>query len=218
MPISPCPLCLCDICKPFYRDKRRDYFRCSSCQLVFVPVHQHLTTLEEKAIYDLHQNQIEDAGYRRFLSRLATPLSARLQQEANGLDYGCGPGPLLAKMLEEQGHKMQIYDPHYADLPNRLQCQYDFITCTEVVEHFRQPHAEFNRLFSLLKPNGLLGIMTKLVIDAEAFSCWHYKNDLTHVSFFSESTFAWLARRYHCEYELLGKDVILMRKTQINAT
>ena len=53
--------------------------------------------------------------------------------------------------------------------------------------------------------------MTKLVIDAEAFSRWHYKNDLTHVSFFSKTTMQWLAETYHCELEFVGKDVMIFR-------
>lgn len=212
MPTPPCPLCLFAHCTEFYQDKRRSYFRCRHCHLVFVPPQQHLQPEAEKAIYDLHQNNLNDPGYRRFLSRLVTPLTAKIPPNASGLDYGCGPGPLLAKMLQEQGHKVQVFDPYYADTPDTLQNRYDFVTCTEVVEHFRQPQREFQRLFALLKPTGILAIMTKLVLDADAFSRWHYKNDMTHVSFFSEASIAWLARHYHCDYEIIGKDVILMTR------
>jgi SAM-dependent methyltransferase len=176
---------------------------------VFVPPHQQLSTQAEKAIYDYHQNQIDDAGYRRFLSRLAGPLLDRLPSHARGLDFGCGPGPLLAEMFSEQGHTMHTFDPFYANQPETLQSQYDFVTCTEVVEHFRRPQEEFQRLFGLLKPSGYLGVMTKLVIDTDAFSRWHYKNDPTHVSFFSEDTLQWLATTYQCRLEIISKDVII---------
>lgn len=211
-----CPLCLSRLLSDFFRDKRRNYLRCADCQLVFVPSAQHLSASEEKAIYDLHENQLDDPGYRRFLSRLALPLSDRLAPQSTGLDYGCGPGPLLASMLREQGHNVAIYDPFYANHPQLLQASYDFITCTEVIEHFRQPHPEFQRLFKLLNPSGLLAIMTKLVIDADAFSRWHYKNDLTHVSFFSEATLQWLANQYRCQLEFVAKDAIIFRKLTAN--
>ena len=204
-----CPLCFSKSLFLFHRDKRRDYYRCHQCRLVFVPRDQHLNFAEEKAIYDLHENHLDDPGYRLFLSRLTTPLQSRLLPRSTGLDYGCGPGPLLAQMLKKQGHNMEVYDPFYADNPQCLQLHYDFVTCTEVVEHFRQPNQEFNRLFALLKPKGLLGLMTKLVINAEAFSHWHYKNDLTHVSFFSESTLRWLADAYRYQLDIVGKDVII---------
>nr|WP_305906507.1 class I SAM-dependent methyltransferase [Methylomarinum sp. Ch1-1]MDP4519193.1 class I SAM-dependent methyltransferase [Methylomarinum sp. Ch1-1] len=127
------------------------------------------------------------------------------------MDYGCGPGPALTMMLRERGFDMQTYDPLYADHPERLRHAYDFITCTEVVEHFRRPHDEFERLFALLKTGGHLGVMTKMVIDAEAFARWHYKNDLTHISFFSLSTFQWLAKKYRCRVEFLHSDVVIFQ-------
>jgi 2-polyprenyl-3-methyl-5-hydroxy-6-metoxy-1,4-benzoquinol methylase len=206
---SPCPLCAGTRLAHFHRDKRRDYLRCQDCLLVFVPDSQHLDLQQEKAIYDLHENHADDDGYRQFLSRLATPLLNRLEPDSTGLDYGCGPGPLLSEMLKQAGHTVELYDPFYADHRQNLQKRYDFITCTEVAEHFRRPQLEFQRLFALLKPLGRLGLMTKLVIDAEAFAGWHYKNDQTHISFFSRPTLQWLAEQYRCDVEFIGQDVII---------
>jgi len=56
--------------------------------------------------------------------------------------------------------------------------------------------------------------MTKQVIDLEAFACWHYKYDPTHVTFFSRATFRYLAERDKLELEFIGNDVILLRKPQ----
>ena len=80
--------------------------------------------------------------------------------------------------------------------------------------HFYQPQNELELLLSLVKPGGWLGIMTKLARDESAFATWHYKNDLTHVSFFSKETFEFVAKRYQLELEFVGNDVILLRKTQ----
>lgn len=209
-----CPLCLGDQTSTFHSDNRRNYRHCQNCRLVFVPAEHHLTPDEEKAIYDLHQNDPDDPGYRNFLSRLTYPLQHRLSPEATGLDYGCGPGPALAAMLREQGFDIRLFDPLYADDRTVLNRRYDFITATEVVEHFRRPHQEFNRLFALLKPGGYLGIMTKLVVDATAFARWHYKNDLTHVSFFSVPTFRWLADQYRCRLEFFHRDVMILQASQ----
>lgn len=209
MPTLPCPLCTGSTIEPFHRDKHRDYLRCQSCWLVFVPKEQHLSSAAEKAVYDLHQNQLEDAGYRRFLSRLADPLLARLNRPSQGLDYGCGPGPLLASMLEQQGHRVIVFDPIYANQSNYLQHRYDFITCSEVVEHFRRPDLEFQHLFQLLNPGGILAVMTKRVIDAEAFAKWHYKNDPTHIVFFSLPTLEWLAGQFRRRLIVVDNDVVL---------
>ncbi len=208
-----CPLCHCEELFDFAKDKRRDYVRCRRCFLVFVAPQYFLTPTQEKATYDLHQNSLEDEGYRQFLSRFTQPLLAALpDKKLSGLDFGCGPGPLLAKMLEEAGYAMTLYDPFYAHDPKALQTCYDFVTCTEAIEHFNTPHKEWRLLVALLKPQGILAIMTKLVIDAEAFSYWHYKNDPTHVSFFSRETFEYLAQRDDLEVDFPEKDVILLRK------
>lgn len=206
-----CPLCLGARNSIFFHDKRRDYRRCDDCLLVFVPSGQHLSLADEKAIYDLHENDPNDIDYRQFLSRLSIPLTERLDNNTCGIDYGCGPGPALAAMLNEQGFNMEVFDPIYANQTNLLNRQYDFITCTEVVEHFRNPHAEFERLFAMLSRNGWLGIMTKQVIDTQGFATWHYKNDPTHISFFSKQTFQWLAEKYQCRVEFLHKDVVIFQ-------
>ena len=210
--ILPCPLCdSCDT-RFFHRDERRDYLRCDQCALVFVPPNYFLSPEAEKAEYDLHENALDDLGYRRFLSRLAEPLLQRLGESAVGLDFGCGPGPALAAILEEAGHSVSLYDPFYRPDPKPLESRYDFVCATEVVEHLHYPGAELKRLWSLLHPGGYLGVMTKLVLDAGAFARWHYKNDPTHVCFFSRDTWAWWADRYGAELSIVGADVILLRQ------
>ena len=205
-----CPLCNKNHIHHYLSDLRRDYFKCENCALVFVPPEQRPSCVEEKRRYDEHQNNPDDPGYRKFLSRIFDPIRERISPPARGLDFGSGSGPTLSVMFEESGYDMVIYDKFYADNPSVLTGKYDFITCTEVVEHLFNPLSEIKRLTSMLKPDGLLGIMTKLVIDRQAFSKWHYKNDFTHVCFFSMETFQWLAANLKCELEFIGKDVILL--------
>ncbi|WP_415878431.1 class I SAM-dependent methyltransferase [Methylomonas sp. TEB] len=211
MPAPSCPLCNSPDIHRYHSDAKRDYTQCRQCLLVYVDCSQHLSPSQEKAIYDHHQNTIDDPGYIEFLSRLAKPLLQKLPNNSVGLDYGCGPGPALAELFKARGHRVNIYDPFYADFPEHLQLNYDFIVCTEVVEHFCTPKREFDTLFRLLKPGGWLGIMTKLVIDAEAFAKWHYKNDQTHIAFFSRPTFHWLVAHYHCQIEFIGNDAIILQ-------
>lgn len=208
-----CPLCENPDSLLYWRDQRRSYRRCQLCQLVFVPPAHHLSMTAEKAEYDLHRNDPEDSGYRTFLSRLFAPLCQRVSPGAKGLDFGCGPGPALSAMLTEAGFDMAVYDPFYAPERGPLRHSYDFITCSEVVEHFRCPGREFAALWKMLEPNGWLGVMTKLVIDRQAFARWHYKNDPTHIAFFSRKTFRYLARQLNASLEFIGADVILLQKS-----
>ncbi|MDM8520076.1 class I SAM-dependent methyltransferase [Anaerolineales bacterium HSG6] len=216
MTIYSCPLCQNLLTQLYHEDRQRVYRQCLCCKLVFVPPAYHLSAQAEKAEYDLHQNSPHDMGYRRFLSRLFEPMQARLPAASVGLDFGSGPGPTLSEMFKEAGHTMQIYDIYYAKNHSVWEHSYDFITSSEVVEHLHRPHEELQRLWTCLKPNGFLGIMTKLVIDQTAFASWHYKNDLTHVCFFSRPTFNWIGVQWGCEPEFVADDVTIFRKPELD--
>ena len=203
-----CPLCYSVRSTLFHSAPERDFYRCSQCALVFVPTCSHLSRVEEKSYYELHQNSPLDAGYRTFLERLSKPLLELLEPASQGLDFGSGPGPTLSVMLQEADHNVALYDPFYAPDKAVLDHQYDFITSSEVVEHVRAPGLELKRLWSLLKPGGVLAIMTKRVIDQNAFARWHYKNDPTHIVFFSEQTFHWLGKQWLVEPVFYGADVV----------
>lgn len=207
-----CPLCHLSASRPYCEDARRPYLQCGQCQLVFVSPDHYLDRAAERAEYDLHCNDPEDAGYRKFLSRLYLPLTARLAPGASGLDFGCGPGPALASMLRDAGYIVALYDSFYADDERVLKQVYDFICATEVVEHLHRPGEELDRLWSRLRPGGWLGIMTKLVRDRQAFGSWHYKNDPTHVCFFSRATWHWWAEQNNAGLVFEGADVILLQK------
>ncbi len=212
-----CPLCSRTSIVPYHRDKARDYLNCRTCNLVFVPPAQHLSATDEKAYYDLHDNQPENPGYRRFLDRLFTPLNQRLAPNSQGLDFGCGPGPTLSNMFEEAGHSVALYDPYYAPDKSVLSERYDFITLSEVVEHMAEPGKELDCLWTSLAPGGWLGIMTKRVRGQEAFRTWHYITDPTHIGYFSDATFHWLTGRWSlmgipATLVIAGNDVVLIEK------
>ena len=196
----------------FYKDRQRAYHHCVRCDLIYVDKCFHLDALEEKDIYDQHENDENDLGYRKFLGRFFDPLDAKLKKGARGLDFGSGPGPVLSLMFSEAGYQMSIYDKFYAADKSIFQDQYDFISSTEVIEHLADPLKELDRLWSCLKPQGYLGLMTKLSIGEQSFPTWHYKNDPTHIGFYSKGTFAYLAKRLNASIEFFGKDVILLRK------
>ncbi|MCC2616911.1 class I SAM-dependent methyltransferase [Aestuariibacter halophilus] len=211
-----CPLCLAAHCTPYHQDARRRYFQCQTCALVFVDPQQRPSSDQERQEYNLHQNHADDPGYIRFLERVIHPIEARCPSPASGIDFGCGPGPVLATQLRQRGYEMTIYDPFYFPDRTPLSQTYDLITCTEAIEHFHQPAKEWQMFTALLNPGGWLAIMTKRVIDPQRFATWHYKNDPTHVSFFSEQTFRWLALNHHMHCEFFGPDVVLMQNKSEN--
>lgn len=211
-----CPLCETDNLEILYEDTRR-FYGCQCCGLACVAPQQFLSREAERSHYDRHENSPLDLRYRRFLSRLCTPLLELLAPRSLGLDFGSGPGPTLSIMFAESGHRMAIYDPYYAPQPSVFEDDYDFITASEVVEHLHAPRVELNRLWECLRPGGYLGIMTKRLLGRQEFERWHYKNDPTHVCFFALSTFQWLADQWQAELLVPADDVVLLRKRPRNS-
>jgi len=210
--MHPCILCGSKKVSFFHKNQRYIYLECPECRLIFANPEERLKHDEEKKRYDHHQNNPDDPGYREFLSRLFEPMIARIPEGSCGLDYGSGPGPTLHLMFKEAGHKMEIFDPFYANKPSVLQQKYDFITCTETAEHFYDPAAEFRKLWGMLKPGGILGIMTLLLDKPEIFSNWHYSRDDTHVAFYRRATFRWLAGTLGAKLKIAGSRVIILAK------
>jgi len=115
-------------------------------------------------------------------------------------------------MLNESGFRTLGYDPFYVPDQERLSDTYDFITCTEVVEHLHDPAGTFQLLDQCLKPGGWLGVMTCFQTDDERFANWHYRRDPTHVVFYRQETMRVLAGRLGWECTIPRKDVALFRK------
>ncbi len=169
---TACPLCNTNQKLVFLPDKEREYYRCSCCDLIFVSRDCHLSEYEEKARYDSHNNDPNDPRYRNFFKQLLTPLLAILPSNSYGLDFGSGPGPTLSLMLEECGHKVDLYDKFYAQNDAVFQNRYDFITATEVVEHLPNPLKDLEALVKILQKRGILAIMTDIVSPQLVFFNW----------------------------------------------
>ncbi|MDP3921068.1 MAG: class I SAM-dependent methyltransferase [Candidatus Omnitrophota bacterium] len=192
---------------------KKAYWKCPHCSLVFLDVVCRLKEKDEKARYDLHENDPADSGYRNFINKLLDPLREKLKPGFRGLDFGCGPGPALGKMLEGAGMTVEVYDPFYFPDKKPLETSYDFITCTEVVEHFYSPRNEFLLLNRLLKPDGShLAVMTEMLDDETDFGKWWYQSEPTHVCFYERKTFLWIAEWLGWQTEFPHKNVVLYFK------
>ena len=207
-----CPLCFSKQVRDFATVDDKQYRRCEVCHLTFMSSEYYLDEDAELARYQLHENSPDDLRYREFLSRLSTHLTPKLPAAAEGLDFGSGPGPTLSVMLEEQGFRVNLYDPFFAPSTDALNRTYDFITCTETVEHFYQPGKEFRRLDGLLRSGGWLGIMTEMLEPEVDFTRWRYHREPTHVCFYKRETMNWIAERHTWKVEFPQKNVTLFQK------
>lgn len=192
--MSVCPECpLCHGVASFMKDLPGPYGQCHGCRAVFLDPGARLSAEDEKTRYLLHQNNIHDPGYQEFVRPVVEEVEKNFQPARHeGLDFGCGTGPVITHLLRDKGYALECYDPFFMDHPRALQRQYDFIVCCEVIEHFHFPDREFTLLKSLLKPGGALICMTHVYSPEIDFGSWYYKNDPTHVIFYQSETLEWI--------------------------
>lgn len=207
-----CPLCGRSVDGRARIAHGRRFHDCPGCGLVFADPSELPSASDERARYATHENDPDDPGYRDFLDRLATPLAARLPPGAEGLDFGCGPGPTLSGMLTERGHPTRDWDPFFAPDDALLERTWDFVSCSEVLEHLHRPAGTLARMDALLRPGGWLGVMTGILEDDVVLEEWWYARDPTHVAFYRPRTLAWIAARFGWEMERPRPNVVLYRK------
>lgn len=188
----PCPLChqqATEYCS--YFKQAEQFYRCLYCRAIFKPSTFFVDDTAEEKRYLTHNNDVEDERYQNFVSPITNVVIKDFSKESKGLDYGCGTGPVATHILKKQDYNIRLYDPYfYPDKAYETET-YDFIICCEVMEHFYQPNQEFKKLNKLLKIKGKLYCKTKMITDnfsVETFRNWHYKDDPTHVFFYSPKT------------------------------
>jgi len=188
-----CPLC--ETSSIYYATfKERHYLKCINCFSLFLSEDCRLNESDEKNRYLEHDNDINDEGYRKFVSPLTNHVLKKYKMDSLGLDYGAGTGPVISTVLNESGYSINGYDPYFSPDETVLNQKYDYITCCEVIEHFYYPKKEFIKLKNLLKDNGELICKTDLYDETIDFNNWYYKNDPTHVFFYSINTFKWIQK------------------------
>ena len=153
----------------------KQFFQCSKCKLVFLNPKQHMGFFEEKARYQTHNNDIRQSGYRRFLNQMWEPLKELITQPCQIIDFGCGPTDAFSKLAAEDGFDVQNYDPYFFNDEKLLNRQYDVVWCSEVFEHFNNPKESVKKALSLVKPGGIVAVMTDpYPEEPDAFIKWGF--------------------------------------------
>jgi len=190
----------------------RAYRACNVCRLIFAEPQHHPSEKSEKDRYLTHENGIRHPGYVNFLKQAIVPALPFLNKGMHGLDFGCGPIPTLSIILKRMGFACDDYDPlFFPGIPGK---EYDFIFATESFEHFFYPAKEIRRIKDLLKPGGLLIVMTETWKSTEAFVNWNYARDFTHVCFFHSTTFDFIAKTFGFDIQVCHHERVWLLKKQ----
>jgi len=207
-----CPLCLSHNCQQVGSDKRRCFFRCDTCTLIFVPHAYHLTSQQERRRYDLHDNTESNEGYVRFLTQVADIVEDESSSHARILDFGCGREAVLSKILRHRGKRCDCYDPLYHHSITDTSVRYDVIVLCEVIEHCRDVQCTLHEIKRLLTDNATVLIRTQCYPPVDRLTTWWYAQDMTHVNFFSQQALETAAHILDKKlYVTSYRDVFLIR-------
>ncbi len=205
----------CTLCKNRLKTKADEfYFICDVCGAYIKDQHFYLNNFQEKGIYEKHENDVNDLGYQKFTSPITNAILEKFTPNHLGLDYGCGTGPVISKLLKEKEYRVELYDPYFYPNENYINYHYDYIFSCEVFEHFYNPKEELEKLLSILRPKGELLIMT-LIFDSETdtnFKDWYYRKDPTHVFIYTKKTVQFIAATYNLKFEIQNNRLITFAK------
>jgi hypothetical protein len=196
-------------------DLDEKYYYCNQCEAIFIDKNVIVDPEEEKERYEGHDNTHQNEGYvKMFEEFLEESVFPYIDDVDNVLEFGCGPGPVLADLLEGEDYEVDKYDPYFYPEKVFKNNKYDLITSTEVFEHFVDPRKEMELLTSHLKEGAYLAVMTSFHPGPEEFADWWYKWDPTHIVFYNLNTFQILAEDFNLKiiYTDREKYIIFKKK------
>ena len=199
-----CPLCDCYPTIFLLKADLREYWSCPKCGLVFIPPQFFISKKAEIKRYLEHDNNLENEKYVSMFQKKINTIKKVCPKINIVLDYGCGYEPVLKTLLEREGYQAHGYDLNF--FPNEeTQMKYDLVISTETFEHIKKPREELARLIPKISNKGDLAVMTRFypaknrALCLESFGKWYYKRDPTHVAFYGQKTFSWMANKFEME-------------------
>lgn len=183
------------------------------CECGFISKERIIDGAVEYDHYAKHNNTMENTGYVKMFETFLSKVEMYFKGKSL-LEYGCGPGPVLAELLKQKKYSVKTYDKYFDHDLDYNDYLYDVVTLTEVIEHFDHPIEELIKIHKLLKPDGVLAIQTMFI--KEPFFDWWYRRDYTHISFFNEKVFDLI-----CEiigFSILYTDnssIIVLKKVEV---
>lgn len=201
---------LCRLCSTpatiLFKDSRSFYF-CGTCGLIFTDCP---LTNEDKIKH--YQSQFDNDFNWKAEAKGFEPLFHKNSGDYRIFDYGSGSGK-LGSALRDLGYDVDCYEPMFdGEFTSRnLYGKYDFIILNEVIEHIENLKSVLTDIHYLLGSNGRALIKTFLTDEiindpsnaSDIFANWWYKNDMTHISFFSLITFEYICNRLFPDLKII---------------
>lgn len=188
------------------------FYSCLACGFIFRDRQFFLKFEDEFKRYRQHQNDVSSEGYQNFLMPVIDEVLKTCTSQQKGLDYGCGPSSVVVHLLKNKGYDISQYDPFFHPNDELFKKHFDYIVCTEVVEHFKNPRLEFRKVANLVAKGGVFIVKTSLTDQITDFANWHYHRDPTHVGFFNKKSLQKVAELTELILQKITPDFIVFNK------
>ena len=81
---------------------------------IFVDATLLPTAQDEISRYEIHNNDVEDKGYQKFVLPITKAILHNYKPNHTGLDFGAGTGPVISKVLQDHHYNIKLYDPFFS--------------------------------------------------------------------------------------------------------
>lgn len=135
-----------------FRKSSSDYYQCTSCKMIFCDYIEQENLVGGGAHEE--RNTIENPTRIQRVEELAI---GNIKDEVFILDFGCGFGRLVND-LKEAGYTntfgYDAFNEEFSQLPEAN--KFHLIISVEVIEHLGAPFVEFDAMYRMLKPGGVI--------------------------------------------------------------
>jgi SAM-dependent methyltransferase len=160
-------------------------YQCPNCDVIFGPEKILVLTEDELTLeYNMHYSAFKEGESKE--REIRAFKSLKPHKDGIYLNYGAGSWSSTVPTLREEGWNIVAYEPHAAaatcnwsisDINVLKNMKFDGIFTNNVLEHFRDPVLELQKISELLKPGASM---------AHATPCYEYLYEFTrfHLFFF----------------------------------
>lgn len=167
-----CPIC--NAKKISRISDRQQLYQCNDCSHRFTIIDKDKQEQYSDDYFDKgHKNWFENPNYSLFNFIYGEITKFAKGKEIDLLDVGCGKGDFLKFIADKKNSGIKLVGIDLTSnvdsriefikgdfLEYRFSRKFDVICCLAVVEHIHNPNVFVTKLYKLLKPGGMLCVMT----------------------------------------------------------
>lgn len=209
---------ICETDSSFFYGDVRSFYKCPSCALIFTNETADNAAAEKH--YKSQWNNADDDFWKQQVDALVGVIQKYKMPMGRLLDFGSGSGE-ITKEFQRRGIEAEPLDPMINGLlkDQNYSYKFDVVVGVEVIEHLPNMWEELKEIENHLSHDGIMLFTTNITEpfinssnEVDVFKAWWYKDDPTHVSFFSNKSIFRLAEIMHYTADIYGTQLFVLKR------